>query len=119
MLQEDAATGDLSVVTNSLATIDDRATETGQRIASRIKTVKGEWFLDTSFGLDYRNAIWKKQISAQARDAHIQRQALLSSGRGSKIRKYNTVLDTVNRTLTVDMDVQDLDGTTTSVALEV
>ncbi len=119
MLQEDATTGDLSLVAGSLVVIDDRATETGQRIASRIKTVRGEWFLDTNFGLDYRNAIWNKQTSVQARDAHIQKQALLSSGRGSKIKVYNTELDTVNRTLAVEMDVQDLDGTTTSVALEV
>ena len=119
MLEENATDGDLNFASGSLVTIDDRATETSQRITSRIYTVQGEWFLDTNFGLDYRNAIWNKQTSVQARDAHIQRQALLSSGRGSKIRVYNTTLNTVDRTLSVEMDVQDLDGTTTSVALEV
>lgn len=119
MLTEDPSTGDLSLVGGSLVTIDDRATETGQRILGRIKTVRGEWFLDQSFGLDYREAIWNKQTSTQARDAHIQEQALLSSGRGSKITQYNTVLDSANRTLEVEIDVQDLDGITTSVSLEV
>ncbi len=119
MLQENASDGDLNVSGGSLVVIDDRATETGQRIVSRIKTVKGEWFLDITFGLNYRDAIWNKQTSTQTRNAHIQRQALLSSGRGSKILKYNTILDTINRTLEVDMDVKDLDGNVASVTLGV
>ena len=119
MLQENATDGDLVFNGASLVTIDDRATETGQRIVSRVKTVKGEWFLDTEFGLDYRNAVWNKQTPAQARDAHIQRQALLSSGRGSKILRYSTTFQSAERTLQVFMDVQDLDGNIASAQLEV
>ncbi len=63
MLQENATDGDLNISGGSLVTIDSRATETGQRILSRIKTVLGEWFLNTNFGLDYRTAIWNKQTS--------------------------------------------------------
>ncbi len=117
MLTENATDGDLSLSGGSLVTTDDRATETAQRIVSRIKTVMGEWFLDTNFGLDYRNAIWKKQTSKQARDAHIQKQALLSSGTGSKIKEYSTVHNTVDRKLTVEMTVQDIDGNIANVTV--
>ena len=117
MLEENATDGDLNFSAGSLVVIDDRATETGQRILARIKTVKGEWFLDINFGFDYKNYIWNKQTSVQVRDARIQEQILLSSGAGSKFLKYNTELDTTTRTLSVEADVQDLDGTVTNISL--
>ncbi len=109
MLEENASDGDLNFTNGSLVVIDDRATETGQRMVSRLKTVKGEWFLNILFGLDYRNVIWPKQVSTQARDAHIQTQALLSAGKAAKILKYKTTEDTANRSLSVEMDIQDAD----------
>lgn len=119
MLFEDETTGDLNVSAGSLDTIDEQSDQTGQRVLSRIRTVKGEWFLDTVFGLDYRNAIWNKQTSVQARDAHIQRQILLSAAPGSKIKKYNTELDSVNRTLSIDADVLEPGGEVISLSLEI
>lgn len=112
-LREDTS-GDLVVENGSLQSLvhDEGVSEAAQRIRSRLLTVKGEWFLNVSFGLDYRGVIWKKSIPSQVRDAHIQRQALLSAGQGSKVRSYSAEVNGETRTLTVSMDVQLASGET-------
>lgn len=119
MFKIDPDTDDLDYQNGSLQVLPVGSEERGQMIRERLLTVQGEWFLNTSFGINYSGLVWKKQAPPQVRDAHIQRQILLSAGAGSKIKdgSYEATLDGPTRTFTVTADVILASGETITVIL--
>ena len=88
-----------------------------QRIRSRLLTVRGEWFLDTNFGLDYHGVIWVKGLPAAVVDAHIQREILRGADKGSRITSYVRNFDSATRHLSVSAQVESPDGVTITVSI--
>jgi hypothetical protein len=117
MLYENPTSHDLELLNGSLRLADGVGEEASQRVLARLLTVLGEWFMDTAFGLDYRGKIWDKRTPTQVRDAHIQRQALLGAGDGSSLTSYDASIDTVMRTLSVDLDVKIGTGEVVSISI--
>ncbi len=91
--------------------------EKAQRIRSRLLTVRGEWFLDTTFGLDYFGVIWVKGTPPGILAGHIQREILRGADVGDKITEYTQNLDSATRKLSVTAKVVAPDGTTTEVSI--
>lgn len=94
--------GDLEMVTG--------ADEVGQRINDRLMTFKGEWFLDLSFGPDYRNDILVKNPRLSIIAAVLKRE-ILKSANGT-ITDFDSTFE--NRKLNITYTMETINGTVTS-----
>ena len=86
-----------------------------QRIRSRLLTVRGEWFLDTTFGLDYLNVVFNKKTTRPVLAAHVKREILRGADPGDLITQFDMVFDSAARDLSVTATLKSPDGTTTTV----
>ena len=86
-----------------------------QRIRARLLTVRGEWFLDTTFGLDYLGVVFVKGISRAVLAAHIKTEILRGADAGDLITQFDMSFDSDTRALTVAATLESPDGTTTTV----
>lgn len=111
MLYQDPSTYDLTWEGGKFKLATDVATEASQRIVSALNTQKGEWDLDTEFGVDYHGIIWVKAIADGVKNAHLQQQILRAAGTGSEIVSFNAQYDGQTRTLAVQCVVKLNDGT--------
>lgn len=93
------------------------AEEKAQRIRSRLLTVRGSWFLDVRFGLDYFGVLWKKGVPLPVQAAHIKEEILKSCGPGDKISKFEFQFDGKTRKLSVQATVEQKDGTAIGVSI--
>ena len=92
-LKLDTATNDLALEKGDLLTVSG-GDEYAQRIKDRLKTFVGEWFLNLSYGIDYRNRILVKNARVSVIAAHV-RTAILKSAPG-KITAFSYELDDRN-----------------------
>lgn len=99
-LKLDPLTNDIKIEKGDFLTVTG-GDEAGQRIKDRLKTFLGEWFLNLSYGLDYRNRIFVKNPRVSIVAAHI-RAEILKSVSGS-ITAFSTEFD--NRELKVEYSV--------------
>lgn len=90
--------GDLQVVTGS--------NETAQHIRDRLMTFKGEWFLDLSYGPDYRADILTKNPSINVVNAVLKKEILKSAD--GQITRFDA--EFINRKLTISYDLQTSNG---------
>ena len=100
---------DLVITNGDLETVDD-VDEAGQRIADRLKTFKGEWFLDLSFGPDYRNNVLVKNPRTAIIAAILKREILKSAD--GTILDFTSTFD--NRKLNIAYTLKTTDGAITS-----
>lgn len=61
-------------------TTQSRVDVVGQRLLILLKTFKGEWFLDTEYGIGYFQSILGHKIKKSAVDLIFQREILLENG---------------------------------------
>ena len=99
-LEIDVALDDLNYDKGRLQTVTGTALKL-QRIRNRILTVKGEWFLDLDYGLDYRGVIWNKRTPRHIVSAHIRREILKAADPGDVIENFEYVYTASTRTLAV------------------
>lgn len=109
-------TNDFQIPSNRFLTVTGNAAK-AQRIRSRLYTVKGEWFLDTDFGLDYRGVVWNKLTPRSVLSAHVQREILKSADEGDRITEFTLDYVGTTRTLTITAQITSLDGTVTNVSV--
>jgi len=112
----DPLTNDLSLDQGTAETVA-AAQAKAQRIRSRLLTVRGEWFLDLTFGLDYYGVIWVKETSNAVIAAHIQREILRGADAGDQITAFTMARDSATRSLTVTAELTASDGTTINVSI--
>jgi len=106
---------DIIVVNNTQLSIINRPNYIAQKIASRIKTFRGEWFLDVDFGLPYFTDILIKTRDIESIDVII-RNIVLGTSSVSRIINYESELDNANRTFKVTtLDVELENGEQVSV----
>ncbi len=76
-----------------------------QRIRNRVLTVKGEWFLDLDYGLDYRGVIWDKQTPRPIIAAHIRSEILKAADPGDQVTDFEYEYTGATRTFAVSCKV--------------
>lgn len=89
----------------------------GQRIRNRLLTVRGEWFLDKEYGLDYRGVVWVKSTPRSQLAAHVKGEITKASDPGDRITAFETTYDGVTRAFGIEATVQQQDGVTVSVSV--
>lgn len=99
---------DLVIENGDIQTVSG-ADEIGQRIRDRLLTFKGEWFLDLSYGPDYRADILVKNPSINVVTAVLKKEILKSAD--GKFTDFSA--EFVNRKLTISFDLQTSNGTVT------
>lgn len=115
-LKIDVITDDLTL-DKGLVEVVTGSDEKAQRVRSRLLTVRGEWFLDITFGLDYFGVIWNKGTTPAVLAGHIQREILLGADVGDKIIDYTQEFDNLTRKLSVTAKLVSPDGTVTNVGI--
>ena len=116
-LKIDPQTNDISLTQGLVDSISSASDEKAQRIRERLLTVRGEWFLDVTFGLDYYGVVWVKGTPPAVLIAHVQREILAEADQGDKFTKFELTYDSITRTLSIDAVLESLDGTTTTVSI--
>lgn len=66
--------GHILLTTNGLSLINDRALLVAQRLSVRLRTYLGEWFLDTTMGIDWFADVLLKNVSKQTVDSILQNE---------------------------------------------
>lgn len=66
--------GHILLTTNSLSLVNDRALLVAQRLSIRLRTYLGEWFLDTTMGIDWFADVLLKNVSKQTVDSILQNE---------------------------------------------
>lgn len=113
----DPDTNDLSLAGGRPVTVATNGDLKAQRIRNRLMTVKGEWFMDTEYGLDYRGVIWVKAVPMAVKGAHIRNEILKAADVGDQITEFSMTLDNETRQLSVTATVASPTGTTTTVSI--
>lgn len=110
-LKLDPATGDLYLAASGdLALTDDASGETTQQlIRVALKSILGEWFLDTRRGIDYFGLVWLKNPNLAAIQATFK-DAILGVPGVAAITSYNQIFDRQARSLSVTGTVQTATG---------
>ncbi len=98
--KQDPVTGDLVIENNELVRITG-AEEIVQRIIQRLRTFRGEWFLDRSVGLPYYQDILIKNPNVETVQG-LFRQAILKTPGVTRLLQYSQTLDGVTRKLTIN-----------------
>ncbi|MBR8380714.1 hypothetical protein KDW20_33585 [Burkholderia cenocepacia] len=81
-----------------------------QAVLTRLRLLQGEWFLDTTAGMDWPAVIGKNTQGTA--DAAI-RACILGTTGVTEITAYSSSLDSTSRKLTVTATITTLYGTTT------
>lgn len=103
-LELDVDNDDLKYDKGRLATVVGSALKL-QRIRNRVLAVKGEWFLDLDYGLDYRGKVWNKQTPRAVLGAHIRQTILAAADPGDEVSEFEFTYDGATRTLDVKATV--------------
>lgn len=107
-LMLDPVTHDLAVINNKLVLVSG-ADEVTQRLRSRLKMFRGEWFLDLTKGVPYRTEIFVKGISSERIAAAIKMEILTTPG-VLQLLSYSQSIDGATRKLNIDFEVLTSDG---------
>lgn len=109
----DKDTGDL-VLAKGDVVLAEGEDGVGQRIRDRLRTFVGEWFLDTEFGLSYREQIVVKNPALPVVSAILKAEILRAAGEGAAITAFDLSLDSAERKLTGSFTVALPSGETVS-----
>ena len=93
--------GDLALVTGR--------EEIAQILRHELRTFIGEWFLDTSIGIDYFGEVFTKRMDVANVDAMFKSKILSSPG-VIELLEFTLDLDALNRKLTLSFSVSTNEG---------
>lgn len=106
--------GDIAITNNNL-TLVTAEDEVKQRLAQRLRTFFGEWFLDNEIGLPYYEDIFIKNPNAGLVEALLKTEIIDTPG-VLELISFNIEIDKATRNLQVAFVVR---STTGNVELEV
>lgn len=95
--------GDFVVENGDLVIIEDQDV-VAQSLRILFQTVQGEWYLDTTVGIDYLGVIFKKGVPRSAIEAHL-RSKILEIEHVKNIERLTAEVDVTTRALTVTFSV--------------
>ena len=93
--------GELIVTDNDLELIEN-VEAIRQDIITRLRTFKGEAFLNKSLGIDYYYVVFNKQVNKETVDFHIRNIIKETQGVIS-VSGYMSRLDSATRTMTISV----------------
>lgn len=96
--------GDFILIDNDLAITPNQETAIQQHILQRLRTYLGEWFMDTTLGIDYFGQILIKNPDQSKIDA-LLRSTILDTPGVTHLLSYNFKTDFKNRILDIDFTV--------------
>lgn len=109
---QQTATGDLAFTNGDVTLVDDPA----QRLAQRLRFVKGEWFLDATAGVPYLDTILKKGPNlGHVRSAF--RAAILGTEGVSDVDELELDFDRNTRRLSLSFTALGPNGAATRVSI--
>lgn len=91
---------DIAVVGKDLELILSFEDQVAQRLSIRLKFFKGEWFLNTLFGIPFHQRIFTKEITPAQVDG-IFRTAIISTPGVIEILTFTSTLDVSSREYTL------------------
>lgn len=80
-----------------------------QRLLIRLRTFRGEWFLDENLGIDYFGQILGKNRNKSTVDTIIQSE-ILQEQEVLQLAEYNSAYDNALRKLNISFKARTLDG---------
>lgn len=89
-----------------------------QRLQIRLLTYKGEWFLDSTIGIDYFGRVFGKGKSKASIDAIFQAE-ILKEREVLQLTKYESVINQTERSIDISFEVRTIDGFYANVELTV
>lgn len=81
----------------------------GQRIVTRLKSFKRDWYLDTEANIDWFNLLGKRGVRVQEIEQQVERVTLATDG-VARVNNITANFDRVTRRLAIDIDVTDIYG---------
>jgi len=108
----DPLTGDLMVENNNIVFTSGQLEEAAQSIQSRLRTFRGEWFLDTNLGTPWYQEILKKNPNMSVVETEL-RTVIMETPFVAGLNQFSFELDSRLRTMSVVMQARILndDGT--------
>lgn len=103
----DSTTSLRSAVSSQLTTATSE--NLAQRLSIRLKTFKGEWFLDENLGIDYFGQVIGKNRKKATIDALLQSE-IVRDAEVLQIAEYDSVYDNTLRKLNISFKTRTLDG---------
>lgn len=104
-------TWDAYVSGGKIAEVTDGVEEMKQRIAIALKTLLGEWFLDTSRGLPYLTEILKKNPKLNQITSRVRAYLMTIEG-VTGVRSVKVDPPTSERDLNINVDCETVEGIT-------
>jgi hypothetical protein len=85
------------------------ADEVVQRLRSRLRAFRGEWFLNPNVGVPYYTEVFIKGISKSRIDAAFKREIITTPG-VLELLSYDSAVDSATRSLTITFSARVTDG---------
>lgn len=105
----DELTNDILIQGGKLSIISDNARAVRQRLLIRLRTFKGEWFLDLAVGVPYFQSILKQGVRKDLVDLLLKRTILETEG-VQRITNFTSTLDRSTRSYSASFSVTTLQG---------
>ncbi len=102
-------TGDIDLTNNLVRLTVSDAEEVRQKVEIRLRTFKGEWFMNINAGVPYFQSLLKKGVSKSLIDTQIKTVTLATVG-VIAIASFDSVIDLRQRTYTTTMTVTTSEG---------
>src|SRR4030042_1762516 len=108
-LKLDETTGDIVVENGDIVLIEDLDV-VAQHIRVRLRTILGEWYLDTSKGVDWFGVIFSKESPRGMAEATL-RAAVETDDHVRELAKFAATFDGTTRNLAIELEASTDFGT--------
>jgi len=105
----DSITGDIDITNNSLRLTSSDLEEVRQKVEIRLRTFRGEWFMNINAGLPYFQKMLQKGSSKSFLDTQIKSTTLATTG-VIAITKFNSEINQSLRKYSATMTVTTSEG---------
>lgn len=102
--------GHILLTTNGLSLVNDRALLVAQRLSVRLRTYLGEWFLDTTMGIDWFADVLLKNVSKQTVDSILQNE-LVKDRFVVKIKTFSSSVVNRNYICSFSVEIEGMERT--------
>lgn len=106
--------GDLVFINGQSPVQTGQGDDVAQRLFIKLRTFKGEWFLNTEIGVPYFQSIFGKNRSKSSVDMIFQEQIMSERG-VLEITEFNSLLDNARRTYSLSFRVRTEQGETETI----
>lgn len=104
------SSGHILLTTNGLSLVNDRALLVAQRLSVRLRTYLGEWFLDTTMGIDWFADVLLKNVSKQTVDSILQNE-LVKDRFVVKIKTFSSSVVNRNYICSFSVEIKGMERT--------